>query len=172
MPQPEFEPLAPRVVTRNGAAAPVVAVDLSDRPASIEDRRSTIDRRAPLSSTDDPNEARRAKLGENENAESIRTAAIRLASIACASALRTAIARNPLFVARFVDEALERFPDRPATIFLHPTDAMVVGERPDATIEESPDLSRGDVIVEAWGKRIEGTIDGRAALLVRRAADA
>lgn len=102
----------------------------------------------------------------------IRERAIKLAGEACARALREAIARNPLFVARFVDAAIEAG-GRAACkrVRLPAADAASCSGGIALDVVTDERLATGDVVVETTGGTIEATIDRRALLLVRAAAD-
>jgi hypothetical protein len=98
----------------------------------------------------------------------VRAMAIRLASAACARALREAVARNPLFVARFVDEALRAAGDpADASVRLSPSDARLCAGFIRCDTIADTGLERGHVIVHAPSGAIEATIDERASTLVR-----
>ncbi len=101
-----------------------------------------------------------------------RTLAIRLAGEACARALKQAIAKNPLFVARFVGDALTAAGlPADATVRLCALDAPVCRAGVAAAIEVDDSLGRGDVIVAACDGTLRAVLDERAALLVRAASD-
>jgi flagellar assembly protein FliH len=156
-----FEPFVPRRIERHAATAssapPAVAAIAPEPEPPAQD----IDDALPavfVPPQPDPLACSAA----------VRAMAIRLASAACARALREAVARNPLFVARFVDEALRAAADPvDASVRLNPSDArLCAGFIPCDTIADAG-LERGQVIVQAGSGAIEATIDERASTLVR-----
>ena len=113
-----------------------------------------------------------ARFHEESNAQLVRALAIRLAGEACARALRQAVVRNPLFIARFVDDAIAAAgsPAR-ATVRLCSLDAAAVGETSDRTVLIDDALARGDVVVETQSGAVCANVADRARLLVRACAD-
>jgi len=103
----------------------------------------------------------------------LRDLAIHLAGEACARAMRIAIARNPLFVARFVDDAM-RAEGRSveAKVRLHPADARTCAGAIVSDIIADPALERGEVRIDSPHGTLGATIAERASKLVRAAADA
>jgi len=103
----------------------------------------------------------------------VRDLAIRLAAQACAQALGVAVARNPLFVARFVDAAL-RAAGRPeaSTVRLNPADALACSAAIACDVVADESIERGSVIVDTGDGAVGGALEERALLLVRSAADA
>jgi hypothetical protein len=103
----------------------------------------------------------------------LRDRAIALAGEACARALRVAVARNPLFVARFVDDALSALGAGSAVkVRLHPSDARACAHAVAADIVGDPALERGEVRIESPHGTLGATIAERAVVLVRATADA
>jgi len=103
----------------------------------------------------------------------LRQRIIALAAEACARALKCAIVRNPLFVARFVDGALAMMGSvEGATVALHPDDARACADAVACDVSADGSLERGTVIVRVAGSSIGATIEERAELLVQAAADA
>ena len=143
-------------------ASPPAKVFVDDAPEkSSDDRvaRST----APLLPAGDPSEFEAA----------IRERAIRLAGIACARALHEAIARNPLFVVRFVDDALAASGDaKGARVRLSAPDAAVCAGVVRCDVVADDALAPGEVVVESDGGSLRASIETRAERLVRAAADA
>ena len=104
--------------------------------------------------------------------DDVRTLAVRLAADACARALGHAVAKNPLFVVRFVNAAIAAagWPQRAvARLCEHDAEVcrgfLAIDTRPDST------LGPGDVILETDGGSVRATLAERAHLLVRSAAD-
>ena len=103
----------------------------------------------------------------------VRELAIRLAGIACARALHEAVARNPLFVARFVDDALLAFGDaKHARVRLRLIEAAVCASAVGCDVVADDALAPGEVVVESECGALRASIEARAAHLVRAAADA
>jgi hypothetical protein len=102
-----------------------------------------------------------------------RELAIRLAGIACARALHEAVARNPLFVARFVDDALQAFGDaKHARVRLRTVEAAACANTIGCDVVADDALAPGEVVVQSEGGALRASIEARAARLVRAAADA
>lgn len=180
MPIPDgFQPFVPRVVSARA------------RPEASDGGTGGVEAAAPGSSAHDSPETRvddapsqpvHADLCESVRSEPacyeercaglIRERAIKLAGEACARALREAIARNPLFVARFVDDAIEAGGRASCKrVRLSPSDAASCIGRIAPDIVGDERLEPGEVVVETTGGTIEATIDRRARLLARAAAD-
>jgi flagellar assembly protein FliH len=103
----------------------------------------------------------------------MRQRIIALAAEACARALKCAVARNPLFVARFVDEALTKMGSaEEVSAVLHADDASACAQIIACEVKADGSLERGTVIVRAAGSSIGATLEERADLLVRAAEDA
>ena len=181
MAQGAFEPLRPRRVCITEQPAVDVApfshephVREPDRPSSdVPDATATFSNDALSVSQ----QASAAALGSSCDSSmcvaTLRKLAIALAAKACARALHEAIARNPLFVVRFVDDALRAagFEDS-ATVRLCAVDASACAYRLRGDVIADATLARGEVIVELAGGSIGASIEERAAGLVRAAADA
>jgi hypothetical protein len=102
----------------------------------------------------------------------MRSSAIRLAASACARALHVAIARNPLFVARFVDDALRAMrTESSPRARLHPRFAIPCAPLIGCELVSDESLEPGEVILEAAGTRLSATLEERALDLVRSIAD-
>ncbi|HZW73377.1 MAG TPA: hypothetical protein VFF43_07505, partial [Caldimonas sp.] len=87
-------------------------------------------------------------------------------------ALHEAIVRNPLFVARFVDDAVEAAGRATCKrVRLSPVDAAACNGRIDLDVVADGRIGAGDVIVEAIGGTVEATVGRRARVLARAAAD-
>src|ERR1700737_4291993 len=110
---------------------------------------------------------------EIDIAASLREEAIRIATQACALAMRTSLANKAEFVSRLVDEALELCGGlEVCAVRLHPRDAAGV-DAGVAAVESDESLERGDVVVATTAGLLQTSIDERATLLTRRgAADA
>jgi Flagellar assembly protein FliH len=105
-------------------------------------------------------------------ATAVRACAIRFAAIACARALHEAIARNPLFVARFVNDAiLAAGGIEGARVRLSPQDAAACADTLACEIIADTALQTGEVRIEKNGCSAGATLEERASLLVRAAAD-
>lgn len=91
---------------------------------------------------------------EQARLAAIREEAIRLATMACAAALRDTAKRHPSVIERFVDDALQ---------------AAGIRDRTDVEIVRSRPLP-GDVEIRTGHAAVEGHVDRRADLLVRAAA--
>lgn len=166
-----FAPFVPRVVTvrRLALATPL---DLECAPVAEEEVLPAPARIGPTApfevrDADEPN-----CRGEEQSAASVRERAIKIAGEACARALREAIARNPLFVARFVDDALAAAGQgSDKTVRLSPVDAMACSDRLGVSVVADEALALGEVAVETAHGIVTATIEQRAGLLVRAAAD-
>lgn len=99
--------------------------------------------------------------------------AIRIATQACALAIRTSLANDAAFVSHLVDEALELCGGlEVCAVRLHPRDTAGV-DAGAAAVESDESLACGDVVVTTSAGLLQTGIDGRATLLTRRgAADA
>jgi hypothetical protein len=105
-----------------------------------------------------------------DHALEIRHEAIRLASIACGRALRYAAVLHPQTIAGFVRDALAAAGNpRHARIRLYP-DADSQHDMDHELIWDAG-LEPGDVIVECDDVTLRADLQGRAALLVRAAAE-
>ena len=102
----------------------------------------------------------------------MRERAIEIAGAACARALHEAIARNRLFVARFVDDAIAAAgPSTVHRVRLSPKDAAVCGGRSCVDVVADATVASGEVIVESPAGAVRSTIEERCAVLARAAAD-
>jgi hypothetical protein len=102
----------------------------------------------------------------------VRALAIVLAGRACARALHAAVAKNPLFVRRFVDDALHAASSPShARVLLCARDAAACGGRMDCDVVSDDALSGGEIVVETTAGLVRATIEQRAEALVRAAAD-
>jgi len=109
---------------------------------------------------------------EARTAATVRERAIKIAGEACARALRQAIARNPLFVARFVDDAIEAAGSGSGKVVrLSPVDAAACRGRLDMSVVADEGVAPGEVVVGTAHGIVAATIDQRAQLLVRAVAD-
>jgi hypothetical protein len=152
----EFEPLRPRRFVRAAAPEPEPPTAAPTTPA-IEPKSQAPVEAVILPDTFDA---------------AVRACAIRFAAIACARALREAIARNPLFVARFVDDAiLAAGRIEGARVRLSPQDAAACADMLACEIIADKALQTGEVRIEKDGCSVGATLQERAALLVRAAAD-
>jgi len=108
-----------------------------------------------------------------EQAAELRAEAARFAAMACARALRSALAENPETITRFVDDALRACGRiARASARLHPEDAAAFRPQRDVEVTADATLERGEVVVETDGGSVAATLDQRAMLLARSAADA
>ena len=155
-----FAPFVPRVVIvrRQPHATPL---DLGREAVTVEEVLPVPDRidiKAPAEVRDDE--------------ANCRERAIKIAGEACARALRQAIARNPLFVARFVDDAMEAAGrETSKSVRLSPADAAACRDRVPTSVVADDALAPGEVVVEAAHGIVTATIDERARILVRAVAD-
>ena len=156
------------------------------------DRRSARDRRAlpPIAASPDPDGSARPRIARTPDGasavsanglvhdadaydESVRALAIRLAGEACARALHQAIARNPLFVARFVDDALRAAGGQNgARARVRHEAAAACANRVRCDLASDDALAPGEVVVETASGSVRATLEDRAQILVRAAADA
>ena len=180
-----FVPFVPRVVSRRNPGREkredrAIVADLEQPPAGdgAADEAQAV--AAVLEAAPAPMEAPRRSVPaesvagtcEERYAALIRERAIELAGAACAQALHAAIARNPLFVARFVDDAIEAAGRSSARrVRLSPADAAACGGRIAVDIIADDTMARGEVAVECANGTVGATIDRRAELLVRAIAD-
>lgn len=186
----QFQPFKPRVVARaairtsaettqktiQAASEPVAllldASDLAALPESPAVSGQICDRKVeePVADAFTMSERCGGHACDSERCDVVvRERAIALAAEACAQALHVAIARNPLFVARFVDDAMRAAGAGQAkAVRLHPASAAVctVG----CEIVADPTLESGEVVVDAATGPIHATIAQRADLLVRAVA--
>ncbi len=114
---------------------------------------------------------RRRVRDEEEAHVALREEAIRFAAIACARALRKAVAADADELTRYVDEAL-RACGRVgrAAIHLHPEDAIAFRPSREADVVADASLARGAVSVTTDAGTLGATIEERALLLARAAA--
>ena len=175
-----FVPFVPRVVTRrNGRAAqeePAGTSLAADAAPAPEQTPSTVEVAPPPAATveDDRAEHRDDGSAQHDDARTlaaIREQAISIAGEACARALHVAIARNPLFVARFVDDAIEAAGRGGAkTVRLSPVDAAACRGRTTACVVADKSVALGEVIVETVDGTVGATMQQRAQILVRSVA--
>ncbi|HYK53732.1 MAG TPA: FliH/SctL family protein [Candidatus Eremiobacteraceae bacterium] len=182
MPTPDgFQPFVPRVVSRrtrtdvsnveasnngrcDGELSPVLDLHASEPSAPAS--------QLPFEPRVEPVRTEPLGCDESRCAKFVREHAIRLAGEACARALHKAIARNPLFVARFVDDAIEAAGRATCKrVRLSPADAASCSGRIALDVVADERLVAGEVVVETTGGTVEATIDRRAVLLARAAAD-
>jgi hypothetical protein len=178
-----FEPYVPRRAgPRAGAVGP--APDSDRQPVLIQESASVAalpDAEVDPPCTESPGRSDTPTVCERDAvrncdpaacADRLRAEAIRLAASACALALKTAIARNPMFVARFVDDALQALRSRAdVRARLHPRTAAACAAMIACEVLPDGSLGDGDVVVEAGGSSVRATIDERSLILVRRVAD-
>jgi len=152
----EFTPLRPRRFVR------AVAPEPEPPPAPAATHAVEQETPAPIETA----------IVADDFGAAVRACAIRFAAIACARALREAIARNPLFVARFVDDAiLAAGGIEGARVRLSPQDAAACADTLACEIVADAALQTGEVRIEKDGGSVGATLDQRAGLLVRAAAD-
>jgi len=112
------------------------------------------------------------KYDSDACAAAVREEAIRLAGLACARALHEAIARNPLFVTRFVEDALRASGDTSrARVRLRPVEASTCAGAVKCDVVADDALEPGEVVVECDRGTVRATIEERARRLARAAAD-
>src|SRR5450755_509343 len=170
-----FEPFSPRRRVAATAARPTAPEEQAALPEFPTDTATPVAAAAdaePLPSAatlSPPNEIAQPLVASDE--ECIRTAAIELAAVACARALRYALDRNPRLLARFVDDALRAAgaPMR-AIVRVAPTQTSVLADACAHEIVADPALSLGDVFIDCAAGTLGATVDERAALLVRALA--
>ena len=157
----DFLPLVCRRVTEKDLPAVV-----SSEPTKASDEDRPQSPAAPCACA-----AWSARSEDDRIARQARELAIRFAGEACARALGHALVKNPLFVRRFVDDAIAAAgaPARPV-LRLNASDAQRV-ERLDCELVVDTTLSPGDVVVETSDGRVEATLEERAQTLVRAIAD-
>ncbi len=162
-----FAPFVPRVaIVRSRAQTATVEPDTSVEEVlpgpDATDRDAVAEFRDEVARSCD----------ETQVAASVRERAIKIAGEACARALREAIARNRLFVARFVDDAIEAAgPGSSRTVRLSPIDAAACQGRLGTSVVADEGVAPGEVVVETEHGKITATVDQRALLLVRAVAD-
>jgi hypothetical protein len=140
---------------------------LDDAPIETSADRQT----SPEPEMQNPQLSTAAATSPCDHALVIRHEAIRLASIACGRALRHTVVLHPQTIAGFVDDAIVAAGNpRHARIRLHP---LVADSQHGVDHERIWDagLEPGDVIVECEGVTLRADLQGRAALLVRAAAE-
>lgn len=164
------EPLSARVpdevrTTESPPAARAPEPPPPHASSACEFAPRTLDLRlAPAVAAAEPDERRIAALA--------RTKAIELAGLACARALHEAVARNPLFVARFVDEALAAAGAAiEKRVRLSPVDAAACEAHVAARVDADERLARGEVVVETSDGAVRATIEDRCDVFVRAAAE-
>jgi len=181
MTQNGFTPFEPRVVIVRPRAQATPLDPGSDAvreesvsPASPQSVENVLSVPDALDQTD-PAEDREDEAkccDEARTAASVRERAIKIAGEACARALREAIARNPLFVARFVDDAIEAAGSGSGKVVrLSPVDATACRGRLAMSVVSDEGVASGEVVVETAHGTVAATIDQRAQLLVRAVAD-
>jgi hypothetical protein len=163
-----FEPFVPRVVSRQRRPEPAPI----DPPVEESTFPEPAVRSSPEPHVDDRLSGVVRACDEEHCGPFIRERAIKLAGEACARALHEAIAKNPLFIARFVDDAIEAAGRATCKrVRLSPADAAACNGRIGTDVIADERLASGDAIVETSGGTVEATVDRRARLLVRAAAD-
>ena len=156
-------------MTRKSEFSPLVL-----RRASKE-KRETVDVPQAQADPEPAPPQRPAGVSDSANASArlVRELATRLAADACARALRHALAKNPLFIGRFVEDAIAAAGSAvPRAIRLCSADAAALGDSKGGEIQIDDRLTSGDVVVETADGLVEATVDERAFRLVRAAADA
>jgi hypothetical protein len=193
----EFMPLRPR--RQRAAAAPLASDDIepagelrsapaspphsADGPPAIvvsendvapnQDSSEDVSFEEEVEPAETPPAAARDPNDEEERAASLRDEAIRFASIATARALRTTLAHDAAALTRYVDDALHACGRvTRARVRLHPADAQLYRPRRDVEVIADTSAMRGQVAVETDTGTVGATIEERAALLARAAADA
>ena len=156
-------------MTRKSEFSPLVL-----RRAS-QAKRESVD--VPQTQADpDPSPPRRLAGSHDASVASVsllRELATRLAADACARALRHALAKNPLFIARFVEDAIVAAGSAvPRVIRLCSADATALGHPKDGRVQIDDRLTSGDVVLATAEGVLEATLGDRALMLVRAAADA
>jgi hypothetical protein len=176
-----FQPFVPRVVSRRSGccAIPEDSIRAGDEPADEPVKAVLVQNATPgataasdlddvtpiVGSTEEP-------CREASCAARVRERAIELAGEACARALHEAIAKNPLFVARFVDDAIEAAGRTSAKrVRLSPADAAACSGRVAIDVVADETVASGEVVVESANGTAGATIDRRAELLVRAMAE-
>ncbi|HET9343300.1 MAG TPA: FliH/SctL family protein [Candidatus Eremiobacteraceae bacterium] len=164
-----FAPFVPRVViARRLVQETPPELDTDAVEEEVLPELHQIDLEKPAEVRDDEANCR----DEARTAASVRERATKIAGEACARALREAIARNPLFVARFVDDAMEvAGQGSGTTVRLSPVDAAACRDRVAASVAADETLASGDVVVETAHGIVSATVDQRARLLARAVAD-
>lgn len=174
-----FEPFVPRVVARRSGsahprkttvAAEPPSIDVDDAPADLGEAE-IVPAQVASACASAPASAGVATLPGRLDAL-VRARAIELAGVACARALHAAVARNRLFVARFVDDAIAAAGKSSAKrVRLSPDDAAAIAGRVGADVVADPAVEAGEVVVETPSGSVRATIEERSASLVRAAAD-
>lgn len=169
-----FVPFAPRVVTRRPPFAGHALVteraddegpsddDTTPSPEPGADVMEAVEEAPPVDPIDEIDDSRHLAL--------VREQAIGIAGKACARALHAAIARNPLFIARFVEDAIAAAGPSPTRVRLSPADAQACGAFVDAEVVADRLVARGEVVVDTADGSVRATIEKRCAILVRAAA--
>lgn len=175
-----FAPFVPRVVTRRHGRAsqeePACASSVAEAEPAPEQTPSTLEVASlPAAIVEDDRAEHRDDGSEQKDdartLAAIREQAINIAGEACARALQLAVARNPLFVARFVDAAIEAAGRGGAkTVRLSPVDAAACHGRTTACVVADESVARGEVIVETADGTVGATMQQRAQILVRSVA--
>jgi hypothetical protein len=186
----EFAPLRPR---RHGAPAANVSTEITpiveemtviaaDSAAASLAVAEIVESREPEAEInlngvrDEPTAVRhdrRRACDEEERHAALREAAIRFAAIACARALRKAVAADADELTRYVDEALRACGRVSRSVIrLHPDDAAVFRPSREADVVADASLARGAVTVLTDAGSLGATIEERALLLARAAAHA
>jgi len=161
----EFVPFVPRRVRRS----PLTDVEPPSAPAPSDSENDAM-RAAPSLPAQPPFALACDPAGR---AAAVREEAVRLAGLACARALHEAIARNPLFVTRFVEDALRASGDTSrARVRLRPVEASTCAGAVKCDVVADDALEPGEVVVECDRGTVRATIEERARRLARAAADA
>jgi hypothetical protein len=160
-----FEPFVPRRVSGEagrGAEQPQAAETQEKTPGC------TVD-----AVPDAPPVDRTPACDPDVCAVTLREMAIRLAGAACARALHEAIARNPLFITRFVDDALRAAGAPPdARARLRPDAAALCAGRVPCEVVADGGMAPGAVEIQTGCGSLRATLEERALALARAAADA
>jgi len=160
----EFVPFVPRRVGRS----PLTDVEPPSAPAPSDSENDAM-RAAPSLPAQPPFALACDPAGR---AAAVREEAVRLAGLACARALHEAIARNPLFVVRFVDDALRASGEmKDACVRLRPVDAATCADAVKCDVVADDALEPGEVVVESECGTVRSSIEERATRLVLAAAD-
>lgn len=165
-----FAPFVPRIVVvrRQAEAIPPSTASAAGSEEEVLPAPAQPDPKPPVEVRDEEARCR----GEERTVESVRELAIKIAGEACARALREAIAKNPLFVARFVDDAMEAAGRGSGnTVRLSPVDAVSCRGRLAMSVVADSGVAPGEVVVETPHGIVTASIDQRAYLLVRAVAD-
>ena len=167
----------------NDAEADEVAVVASATTCADEANIShTVDNESPLREdpepepvhlpgADWPSDFPMSSDDGEERLAHVREEAIRIAAVATARALRTALAHDASALTQYVDDALRACGRLVrAKVALHPADVVRYRPRRDVDVFADESSDQGDVAVETDAGSVRASIEQRAALLARRAA--